>query len=410
MVAKPVTATTEALAIAVAHGLHANGHETSETIRVVSRMAGEPAVEVFPGWDRIVLRRRDRAGAGGALVLACTPSGVAMNRVASFLRIAEAMPADDAAAARAVADAESLPLSPLPLFALACAAGAVALSVIFGSQDPVAVALIAAGAACGGVLRRLLGQLGAGPVSQPFAAALLAGIIGALAVRWQVSSDLRLVAVCQAMILVPGPHLLNGALDIAALRIPLGACRLAFASLILGAISFGLLLGLSLLGVSLPPAAPGRAVMLWLDVPAAGVAVAAYGVFFSMPLRMLVWPVLVGMLAHAARWWALTAFGVSAAMAAGIACLIVGIILVPVARRLRLPFSAVGFASVVSLMPGVYVFRMSSGLVQLQSSADAGAALLSETLRDGMTAALIVLAMTVGLVVPRRIYEVIARK
>ena len=72
------------------------------------------------------------------------------------------------------------------------------------------------------------------------------------------------------------------------------------------AISTGLLLGLALLGVSLPVDPAGRAVPLWQDVIAAGVAVAAYSVFFSMPLRMLAWPVAVGMLAHALRWAALT--------------------------------------------------------------------------------------------------------
>jgi uncharacterized membrane protein YjjB (DUF3815 family) len=35
---------------------------------------------------------------------------------------------------------------------------------------------------------------------------------------------------------------------------------------------------------------------------AAGVAVAAFSIFFSMPWRMLGWPVAVGMLAHALRW------------------------------------------------------------------------------------------------------------
>jgi hypothetical protein len=42
---------------------------------------------------------------------------------------------------------------------------------------------------------------------------------------------------------------------------------------------------------------------------AAGVAVAAYSVFFSTPLHMLGWPVEVGMLAHALRWGALTMLG-----------------------------------------------------------------------------------------------------
>jgi len=48
-------------------------------------------------------------------------------------------------------------------------------------------------------------------------------MIGALAVRYQLSSSLRLVAVCPCMILVPGPHVLNGMMDLAAVRVHLGA-------------------------------------------------------------------------------------------------------------------------------------------------------------------------------------------
>src|SRR5262249_10573130 len=148
---------------------------------------------------------------------------------------------------------------------------------------------------------------------QPFCAAVLAGIIGAIAVRWDLSSSLRLVAVCPCMVLVPGPHFLNGALDLIYGRITLGVARSVYAGLIVVAISAGLLLGLALLGVSLPTDPPGRAITLWQDVVAAGVAVAAYSVFFSAPLSMLPWPVAVGMTAHALRWTALSEFGLNVA-------------------------------------------------------------------------------------------------
>src|ERR1700728_2221868 len=84
--------------------------------------------------------------------------------------------------------------------------------------------------------------------------------------------------------------------------------RLTYACLIVVAISTGLLIGLDVLGVSLPGDLGGRAVPLWCDVIAAGVAVACYGIFFSSPLNMLPWPVAAGTGAHALRWFALTAF------------------------------------------------------------------------------------------------------
>src|SRR5262249_32887946 len=152
------------------------------------------------------------------------------------------------------------------------------------------VALVAASAALGAVLRRMLARATPNPLLQPLCAALIAGVIGALAVRYDLSSSLRLVAVCPCMILVPGPHVLNAMMDLARARVPLGTFRLNYAGLIVVAICVGLLLALRGLGVSLPADPPGRSVGLWSDVIAAGVAAAAYSIFFSTPPRMLVWP------------------------------------------------------------------------------------------------------------------------
>lgn len=387
--------------------LHVNGQSTSMTVTAVDRLNRGLNITstLAPTWASLLL-----VGPGTATrVAAVSPTNVSMRRVAKAMAVidrAQDGPLDRDEVRRELAAAHQESVSNTLIFSIACATGAGALAVIFGAQHPVTVLVAAASAALGGLARRGLDRLGAGILTQAFTAGLLAGLIGVVAAYLSVDDALGLVVLCPAMVLVPGPHILNGALDLLALRVTLGIARLSYGALILAAIAAGLIVGLAADGRTLAVIQTATTVPLYIDVIAAGIAAGSYPVFFSMPYRMIGWPVAVGMLAHAAHWLALSVWHFGIATAALMSCLIVGALLVPISHYLRIPFAAIGFASVVAMVPGVYVFRMLSGLVQFAQLPTAD--ILTSLTYDGAVAMLVVTGMATGLAVPMHAYAVLA--
>jgi uncharacterized membrane protein YjjP (DUF1212 family) len=392
------------LVLTSARLLHINGQSTEETIRAVERLGRALGLStaLIPRWGELQLQVEEGPSRLVTLVKA-DPVGIDMARVSATMRAIESITRGEltvSAGASRLRSIARMPPAPMWLFTLASAAGAAALAVIFGVRHVSAVGLIVASAAAGAVVRRLPAVARKNPLLPAFCAAFIAGVVGAFATRQNLSSALRLVAVCPCTILVPGAHVLNGMLDLASARVHLGASRLVYAVLVLMAISAGLLGGLALLHVSLPVDAPGRSIPLWLDAIAAGAAATAFTVFFSVDMSTLGWPVGIGMLAHGLRWWTVSrGFGV--ATGAAVASLAVGLLLTPVARRWHMPFAAIGFASVVSLMPGVLLFRMTSGLVELTRTGNTTLELIQPIISDGMTATSVILGISLGLVVSK---------
>jgi len=387
--------------------LFTHGQTTEKTVvaaEQLGRTLGVP-VRVLPHWDELVVELDHTSFSE---IVPAAPLGVHMGKVLAVQTIVHRVcdgALSNAAARPALEAAGRMPPVAILRFAVFAAIGAVSLGVIYGVYDVASLALIAMSAGAGALVRRWLGKLGGNPFLEPLSAATIAGVIGAVAGRFHLSDTQAFIAFCPCMVLVPGPHILNGAIDLARTRITLGLARLTYAGLIVLMICTGLLIGMSTVGGALQ-AGPSASAPFAADVVAAGCAVASFGTFFSMPWRLLPLPIAVGMLAHAARWALISILSAHAATAAFFACLLVGLIVAPIVDRLRLPFAAVGFSAIVSMMPGFYLFRAASTLLELVASGPSvSAELVPAVVANGVTAFLIILAMTVGLILPRMLFE-----
>jgi len=389
--------------------IFANGETTERTVaaaRQIGHAFGYRATSI-PRWDQLAVRLDGPDGVHHNM-LAVAPAGIDMNKVLQGEEALDALREHtvpvEALRSRLARIASLPPVAP-GRFVLTAAIGAAALAVVYGAEHLATLGLAAFSAGTGGLVRRGLAKVSSNLFVQPFCAAFVAGLIGGIAGQLQFGLEPALVALCPCMLLVPGPHFLNGLIDLVRARVAIGASRIAFALLVAAAISAGLLLGLSAGGASFPVSLPSRRIGLPLDVIAAGFAVSAYGSFYSMRWRHLAIPIVVGMVAHGLRWSAIS-LGATAASAAFLACLFVGVIVTPVANRLRLPYAALSFAAVVSFIPGVFLFRVTAGMVQIaQLGGTASPTLVPMVAGDGATAILILVAMGCGLIAPKLVAQ-----
>jgi len=399
--------------------LHANG-QTTQRVVAETTCLGEALgleVQVLPQWDGVFFRYR-RAGTDPATawrqdIVSIKPTGVDMNKVARITTWIEQLashssPLTADQLSRLDKELEAIgalkPSSDLRFISMA-GLGASALGLIFGVASLPTLLLIFTAAVLGAFLRRMLGRMTDNLFVQPFSAALVAGLVGGIAQHLLKGVELQFVDIAPCMILVPGAHILNASLDMARGRIGLGWSRLIYSTLILMSICTGLLVGLMLVDASLAQGMVSAQVPLWLDIISAGVAVAAFGAFFSLPWRMLVAPITVGMICHASRWWVLDQ-GQGVVLGAFVACLIAGTVTAVLARWLKLPFAALAFSAVVSMMPGIFVFKLASGLIGVYLAGDqATLAMLTSLFGHGTATFLIVMVMTFGLIFPKMLID-----
>jgi uncharacterized membrane protein YjjP (DUF1212 family) len=284
----------------------------------------------------------------------------------------------------------------------------VAAASLAGLLGGDAAAVIMAGLATGlGLLaRQELARRHFSLLILPLTAALIGAILGALAIRLGLTRSPSIVLIVPALMLVPGPHLINGILDLIDNHLPMSMARLGLAAGILLASALGIVVGveLTLLG-PLPPdhGANVDDLNLVSDVVLAGIVTCGFAVFYNTPWRQVGLAAVGGMAGHGLRFLALEA-GCRLEAATFLGGLAVGVVSGWIARSRKTPVAVIAFAGAVTMMPGVHIYRALGGALQLARLTNkTDPAALAGTLGNAAEACLVVSGLALGLIFGARV-------
>jgi uncharacterized membrane protein YjjP (DUF1212 family) len=302
------------------------------------------------------------------------------------------------------------------------------------SRHPWWLAILALGAAAAGLARLLGADLGAALtaglatglglfarlrlarwhcslLALPLIAAFIGAFLGGLVIRqgWTQTPDLVLVV--PALMLVPGPHLINGMLDLIDNFIPMSLARLGLAVGILLASAAGIILGVEL---TLPNQIAGSVMAppdhldFVSDVALAGIVTFGFAVFYNTAWRQLWMAVVGGMTGHGLRYLALEA-GCGLEVATFLGALVIGVVSAWMARFSKTPVAVIAFAGAVTMIPGLTLYRALATALQLARVPEMlDPMVVNGMIANGLNACLIIGVLVLGLILGARAVQMLA--
>ncbi len=296
------------------------------------------------------------------------------------------------------------------LAALLLGAAAASLAGLLGA-DVGSAGVAGLATALGLLARQELGRRHFSLLALPLTAALIGSVLGGLAIRLNWTRSPELLLIVPALMVVPGPHLINGLLDMIDNYVPMSLSRLWLAAGILLASALGVVVGVEL---TVPaPLFPEQGagvdhLNLASDMALAGVATCGFAVFYNTPWRHLGWAAAVGMAGHGLRFLGLEA-GCRLEAATFLGALTVGALSACMARFSKAPVAVIAFAGAVTMIPGLSLYRALGGALALArqgESADPGAAAV--TFGHAFQGCLVVGALALGLILGTRVVQALA--
>lgn len=281
---------------------------------------------------------------------------------------------------------------------------AASLAGLIGADvGSVIVAGIATG--LGLVARQELGRRRFRLLTLPLAAGFIGAVLGGLAIRLDWTRTPELVLIVPSLMLIPGPHLINGLLDLVDNYIPMSMARFGLATSIMIATAIGIALGIQLTLREFPLVeqnVKADHLNVLLDMFLAGLVTIGFAVFYNTTWPHTWMATAGGMVGHGLRFLALEAnWGlVPATFIGGLA---VGVVSAWIVRSYKIPFAVIAFAGAVTMMPGLQIYRAIGGsmkLARLKESAELST--IANASANLWQACFVVIALALGLIVASR--------
>jgi uncharacterized membrane protein YjjP (DUF1212 family) len=290
---------------------------------------------------------------------------------------------------------------PRSLTVLLLGLAAASLAGLIGAD---AGSIIIAGIATGlGLMaRQELGRRRYSLLTLPFAAGFVGAVLGGLAIRlgWTLTPELALIV--PSLMLIPGPHLINGLLDLVDNYVPMSMARFGLATGILVATAVGIALGIQLTLREFPlveQSVKAGDLNVLMDMFLAGLVTIGFAVFYNTTWPHTGMATAGGIVGHGLRFLALEAdWGlVPATFIGGFA---VGVISAWIVRLYKIPFAVIAFAGAVTMMPGLQIYRAIGGSMKLARLKDsAELSMIAGASANAWQACFVVIALGLGLIV-----------
>ena len=296
------------------------------------------------------------------------------------------------------------------LSAVVLGIAAASLAGLLGA-DGGAMFVVGLATGLGLIVRQALGRRHFSLLTLPLSAAFIGAALGGLAIRLGWTRTPGLALIVPSLMLIPGPHLINGILDLVDNYVPMSVARLALATGIIVASALGIVLGIELT-LPGPPVAEQAATSdhlnVFSDMFLAGIVTCGFAIFYKTAWTHIGMATLGGMAGHGLRFLALEAdWSLEAATFLG--GLTVGVVSAWIARSYKAPFAVIAFAGAVTMMPGVQIYRALAGSLQLaRRQGETELSTIASTLGDALQSCLVVGALALGLIIAQRAVMLLA--